>query len=155
MIEKDVMAHIAQADEIWHAGDWGSKDVVNQLEQTRKPIKAVYGNIDGHDVRVCYPKELYFKAEELNVFMTHIAGHPDRYANGIAPILKRHQPDIIVCGHSHILRVIRDKKHEVLYLNPGACGRSGFHQFRTLLGFTIDKKEIRDMRAIDLGARGF
>ena len=141
-----------ECDEIWHAGDIGSDKLASQLAAF-KPLRAVFGNIDGHSLRIQYPKIAHFKIEEVNVMMTHIGGYPGRYSPEIRKELYDTRPDLFVAGHSHILKVMFDKSLNCLFMNPGAAGKSGFHHVRTLLRFEIDGKAIKNLEAIELGAR--
>lgn len=144
----------ADVDEIWHAGDFGDMGVADQLAKI-KPLKGVYGNIDTNDLRERFPEDLFFEIEGIEVWMTHIAGRPGWYDPRVEPRLKEQPPKLLVCGHSHILRMERDKKFdEMLYLNPGAAGHHGFHQKRTLVKFTMDGGTISKFRLIELGPRG-
>jgi putative phosphoesterase len=153
-LDKKVFSYFEQCDEIWHAGDIGTLEVAEQLAQF-KPLKAVWGNIDGKEIRNCYPEHQHFSCGGLKVWMTHIGGKPPRYSKGIRPLLLEYQPHIFVCGHSHILRVMTDEKlNRLLYLNPGAAGVQGFHKIRTLLRFDIAEGKISNMQAIELGKRG-
>lgn len=143
-----------KVDEIWHAGDFGNLDVANQLAQI-KPTKGVYGNIDTEDIREAYPEDLWFEIEGVTVWMTHIAGRPGRYNPRVRQQLTKKRPDVLICGHSHLLMVQRDQKFgNMLYLNPGAAGHHGFHQKRTLLKCRIANGKIDNLRVIELGARG-
>lgn len=145
---------LADVDEIWHAGDFGNSKVADQL-QAIKPTRGVYGNIDTGDVRERFPEDLFFDVERVRVWMTHIAGRPGHYESRIKQQLQDEKPDVLVCGHSHMLRLERDKKFDgMFYLNPGAAGHHGFHQKRTLVKCTIDDMEIRNFRVIELGQRG-
>lgn len=144
--------HLMKCDEIWHAGDIG-KPAVSDALSALKPYRAVYGNIDGHELRRMHPVEQHFQLEGFTVWMTHIAGQPNRYAKGIPELIRLRKPDLLVCGHSHILKVKRDERFNTLYLNPGAAGIHGFHKVRTLLRFTLDKGHIRDMEVVELGPR--
>ena len=140
-------------DEIWHAGDVGNHDVCKSLQKLGKKIRMISGNIDGKEIRGIAPEELFWKIENRTIFMKHIGGYPDKYTPAIKKQLTELKPDIFVCGHSHILRVIYDKKLNVLYLNPGAAGKEGFHVVRTALRFTIDDDKVKDMEVIELGRR--
>ena len=131
-------------DEIWHAGDIGSLKMADQLAAF-KPLKAVYGNIDGQDIRTVYPQDQRFFCEEVDVWMTHIGGYPGRYEKYVMPEIFRNPPDLFISGHSHILKVIFDKKLNFLHMNPGAAGYKGFHKVSTALRFVIDGKNIRDL----------
>ncbi len=144
--------YFASCDEIWHAGDIGSADVALRLSAIR-PLRAVCGNIDGYPVRQMYPKTLHFTVEDVSVMMTHIGGYPGRYEPAIRAELYETKPQLFVCGQSHILKVMFDKRLNCLCLNPGAAGKSGFHTVRTLMRFVIDGADIRDMEIIELAKR--
>jgi len=144
--------HFSCCNEIWHAGDIGSTEVITRLAEL-KPVRAVYGNIDGQDIRIQYPKTACFMVEDVKVLLTHIGGYPGRYAPEIRKELYDARPNLFVCGHSHILKVMFDQTLNCLHVNPGAAGISGFHQVRTLIRFTIDRKKIQDMEVIELGQR--
>ena len=146
------MTHFADCDEIWHAGDIGSLDVAQQFEAF-KPFRAVYGNIDGQDLRQEYPEVNRFTLEGVDVLMTHIGGYPGRYDARIKSTLFANPPKLFISGHSHILKVMFDKKIQSLHMNPGASGIHGFHQVRTLLRFVLDAGDIRDLEVIELGKR--
>ncbi|MEM9416868.1 MAG: metallophosphoesterase family protein [Bacteroidota bacterium] len=153
-LDERVFHHFEDCDELWHAGDMGTLAVIEQLAAF-KPVRAVHGNIDGQDIRITYPQDQHFECEGLQVWMTHIGGKPPRYTPAVLEQLQQKVPDIFVCGHSHILRVMHDAQHPpLLYLNPGAAGREGFHKVRTLLRFEIKGRQIQDMQAIELGKRG-
>lgn len=139
-------------DEIWHAGDIGTYEVV-KLIRRHKELKAVYGNIDGGDIRVEFPKHLHFKCEDMRVWITHIGGYPKNYDRSIRDDIKNNPPDIFICGHSHILKVICDKDLQLLHINPGAAGKYGFHNVRTAVRFEIDKKEVKNLEIIELEKR--
>ena len=142
--------YFSACDEIWHAGDIGNQDVLRNLEAIC-PVRAVYGNIDDHLIRTICPKILRFKVEDVEVLLTHIGGYPGRYAPEIRSEIYTNPPKLFVCGHSHILKVMYDKTYQMLCLNPGAAGKYGFHQVRTLLRFTIDGSEIKELEIIELG----
>ena len=148
-IDEKVLAFFANVDEIWHAGDIGSLAVIEKLKAF-KPLKAVYGNIDGHDIRIEFPEILRFKCEDIEVVMTHIGGYPDKYAPGIKKILQANPPGLFVCGHSHILRVMFDKKLNCMHINPGAAGISGFHNVRTAVRFAVEGKELKEMEVWEM-----
>lgn len=139
-------------DEIWHAGDIGSDILASKLALL-KPLRAVFGNIDGQSTRLQYPKVAHFNAEGMNVMMTHIGGYPGRYNPEIRQELYDARPNLFIAGHSHILKVVFDKNLNCLYINPGAAGKSGFHQVRTLVRFMIEDKAIKDLEVIELGHR--
>lgn len=153
-LDDQVFHYFKDCDEIWHAGDIGHLAIAQKLAAF-KPLRAVHGNIDGQDIRKHYPRNLWFVCEGLQVWITHIGGKPPFYTPALLTTLQQKVPDIFVCGHSHILRVMHDPKHPpLLYLNPGAAGKEGFHQVRTLLCFTLHSKKISHMQAIELGKRG-
>lgn len=141
--------YFAGCDEIWHAGDIGSPELAARLA-VLKPFRGVYGNIDGQPIRVLYPKIARFKVEEVSVLMTHIGGYPGRYEPDIKKELLADTPQLFISGHSHILKVMYDKKLGCLHINPGAAGKSGFHKVRTLVRFTIDGATIKDLEVIEL-----
>jgi putative phosphoesterase len=141
--------YFAECDEIWHAGDIGSEEVLNRLEAL-KPLRAVYGNIDGHIIRRACPGVLRFKVEEVEVLLTHIGGYPGRYEPGIRQAIYANPPKLFVCGHSHILKVMHDKNLQMLCINPGAAGKYGFHTVRTIMRFVIDGTNIKDLEVIEL-----
>ena len=141
--------YFSECDEIWHAGDIGSEEVLNRLELI-KPVRAVYGNTDDHLIRMRCPEILRFRIEETEVLLTHIGGYPGNYAHQIRREIQTSPPALFACGHSHILKVIFDKSLKMLYINPGAAGISGFHQVRTILRFAIDGSDIKDMEVIEL-----
>lgn len=144
---------LVQSDEIWHAGDIGSCSVTDRLMQL-KPLRAVCGNIDGADLRVQFPQSLRFNCEEVDVFMTHIGGYPGYYDRNVLKILKDNPPKLYIAGHSHILKVIFDQKYQLLHINPGAAGQQGFHLVRTIVRFTIDGDQIKNLEVVELGKRG-
>ncbi|MDR0348961.1 MAG: metallophosphatase family protein [Tannerella sp.] len=139
-------------DEIWHSGDIGSVSIADKLNGI-KPLRAVYGNIDGQDIRTAYPKVAHFTVEEVRVMMTHIGGYPGRYDPAISAELYQTKPRLFIAGHSHILKIAFDKRLNCLHINPGAAGKSGFHQVRTLIRFVIDGTEMKDLEIIELGHR--
>ena len=140
-------------DEIWHAGDFGT-DVAEPL-LALKPLRGVFGNMDDDSIREQFPEDLRFEMEGVDILMTHIAGRPGRYDRRVRRILQNNPPQVLICGHSHILHVERDQRFgEMQYLNPGAAGHQGFHVKRTLLKFTIAAGKLDRIRLIDLGPRG-
>lgn len=153
-LDPRILEYFSNCDEIWHAGDIGSVDIIDQLEAF-KPTRIVFGNIDDKAVQVRTQEHLHFELEGFRIWMTHIGGAPPRYNPMVMPTLKADTPDIFICGHSHILRVIRDKDlKNMLYINPGAAGREGFHKIRTLLRFNLHEGLISQMEVIELGKRG-
>lgn len=147
-----VLKHFDQCDEIWHAGDFGNIELADKLAAF-KPLRGVYGNIDGNDIRNIYPENLGFKCEEVPVLITHIGGYPGHYAPRIKEELIQFKPLVFVTGHSHILKVMYDKKISCLHLNPGAAGKHGWHKVRTLLRFCISEEKIHTLEVIELGIR--
>ena len=150
-LDESLKLMLENCDEIWHAGDFGTMDVYQQLLQMNKPFKGVYGNIDNPELRALMPLDQIWQVEELKIFMTHIGGYPGRYTARVKKTFVEQQPGIYVCGHSHILKVIYDKEFQLLHLNPGACGKEGFHKVRTAIKFSIDGDKIKDMGVIELG----
>lgn len=151
-IDDSILKYVKTVDEVWHAGDIGDLNVTDSIQKL-KPLKAVFGNIDDSKVRAEFPLNQKFKCEELNVWITHIGGYPPKYNHRIRAELKINTPDIFICGHSHILKVIPDKKLNLLHMNPGAIGKHGFHKVRTILRFYVDKKEIKDLEVIEFNRR--
>ncbi|MBD1392055.1 metallophosphoesterase family protein [Mucilaginibacter glaciei] len=151
-LDDAVFKHFDQCDEIWHAGDFGTLELADQLAAF-KPFKGVYGNIDGSDIRQQYPENLRFMCEEVDVWMTHIGGYPDKYSPLVKPEIYNNPPQLFITGHSHILKVIYDKKISCLHLNPGAAGKQGWQKVRTLLRFSITEKRIHDLEIIELGGK--
>ena len=152
-MEEDILQHLEECDEIWHAGDIGDISVIDKLPKD-KPFRAVYGNIDHGDVRTDYPLDLDFKINNVRFFITHIGGYPGRYTKRVYGLLKKNQPDVYICGHSHICKVMYDKSMSTLHINPGACGIHGFHSVRTMIRFTVGEDKLEDVQVIELGARG-
>ena len=154
-LDDKVFHYFDACDEVWHAGDFGSMDVVEQL-RAFKPLRGVYGNIDGASIRAEMPLDARFECAGVPVFMTHIGGYPGKYAPRVRPLLQQEPPagGLFITGHSHILKVMPDRALGFLHINPGACGLEGWHTVRTLLRFTIDAGTVRDLQVIELGARG-
>lgn len=148
-LHPSVMKHFKDCDEIWHAGDIGNTDVSDALKKF-KPLRAVYGNIDGKELRLEFPLHQRFNCDGLDVWITHIGGYPGRYNKDIRSELENNPPGLFICGHSHILKVIYDKKNRLLHMNPGAAGKHGFHQKKTLLRFEIDNAEVKNLELIEL-----
>ena len=141
--------YFSECDEIWHAGDIGTVEVAEKLAAI-KPLRAVYGNIDGGDLRKMFSEKYRFKCEEVEVLIKHIGGYPGHYDASIRGSIFARPPQLLISGHSHILKVLYDKTLQCLHINPGAAGMSGFHKVRTLVRFTIDGKEIKDLEVIEL-----
>jgi putative phosphoesterase len=148
-LDDTVFKHFENCDEIWHAGDFGNIELADKLAAF-KPLKGVYGNIDGADVRKTYPEHLRFMCEKVDVWMTHIGGYPDRYAPDVKREIYTKPPGLFISGHSHILKVIYDKKINCLHLNPGAAGKQGWHKVRTLIRFAITDEKIHTLDVIEL-----
>lgn len=148
-IDAQILKHVQQADEVWHAGDIGNLKVTDTI-QKYKPLRAVYGNIDDKDARMEFPLDLKFTVEGVSVWMTHIGGYPNKYNQRVREELKKNPPQLFICGHSHILKVQYDSKLNLLHLNPGAVGIVGFHKVRTMLRFTLDQGKIENMEIIEL-----
>ncbi len=144
--------YFSECDEIWHAGDFGSSEIADRLSAL-KPLRGVFGNIDGHDLRMRFSEKYRFKCEEVEVLMKHIGGYPGHYDPSIRGSIFARPPKLFISGHSHILKVVYDKTLGCLHINPGAAGISGFHKVRTLVRFTIDGSEIKDLEVIELGEK--
>ena len=144
-----VYSFFKDVDEIWHAGDIGNIETAEQLAAF-KPLRAVYGNCDDHIVRLQYPEDQFFHIEDVDVYMTHIGGYPGKYMPEIRYILAEKKPDLYICGHSHILKVINDPKLHLLHINPGAAGQTGFHKKITMVRFVIDGKTFKDMEIFEM-----
>ncbi|RYY40906.1 MAG: metallophosphoesterase [Chitinophagaceae bacterium] len=151
-LDEAVLRHFENCDELWHAGDFGP-GVVEQLEATGKPLRGVYGNIDGPDIRLKFPRTLSWNCEGVRVHMIHIGGYPNRYAPGVRNELEKEKARLFISGHSHILKIIYDPKINCLHMNPGACGRQGWHKVRTIVRFAIDGDDIKDCEVIELHPR--
>ena len=148
-LDEIILEHLKNCDEIWHAGDFGTIEIANRLKNL-KPLKGVYGNIDGQDIRSVYPEILRWKCEDVNVMMKHIGGYPPNYNPSVKKELKANTPQLFISGHSHILKIMFDKDLQCLHINPGAAGKQGWHKVRTIVRFSIDKKDIKDCEVIEL-----
>ena len=148
-LDEAIFKHFEECDEIWHAGDFGGVAIADTLAAF-KPLRGVYGNIDGQDIRADFPEHLRFNCESVDVWMTHIGGYPGRYSPHIRTDLQRNPPKLFICGHSHILKVMYDQKLQCLHLNPGAAGKQGWHKVRTLLRFSIDDNRIENLEVVEL-----
>lgn len=151
-LDEAVFDHFNNCDEIWHAGDFGDESVANKLQEL-KPLKGVYGNIDGNDIRTVYPEQLVFYCEDVKVMIRHIGGAPPKYNPETRKELQIHQPNLFIAGHSHILKVMYDDKINCLHMNPGAAGKQGWHKVRTIIRFVIDGNNMKDCEVIELGKR--
>ena len=152
-MDERILKYAEEADEIWHAGDIGVNSVTDELKDL-KPLKAVFGNIDGAKIRMEFPLHQRFLCEEVDVWITHIGGYPGKYSPAIREEIQQNPPKLFICGHSHILKVMHDKKLGLLHMNPVAAGVHGFHHMRTMLRFKIEGKEIKELEVIELGKRG-
>ena len=155
-LDEAIFKHFENCHEIWHAGDFG-EGVANRLNPalggSRKVIRGVFGNIDEQDIRSEFPEQLVFMCEEVKVMIRHIGGSPPRYNPATKKELAIHKPQLFISGHSHILKVMFDKKLQCLHMNPGAAGRHGWQKIRTIIRFAIDGKEMKDCEVIELGKR--
>ncbi|RNC89404.1 MAG: metallophosphoesterase [Allomuricauda sp.] len=151
-MDASILKYAGEADEVWHAGDIGDLKVSDAIKAV-KPLRGVYGNIDDHTLQKEFPEHNRFFCEGVDVWITHIGGYPNKYNVRVRDEIKKNPPKLFICGHSHILKVMRDNKLDVLHMNPGACGKHGFHHVRTMLRFVIDKEEIKDLEVIELGKR--
>ena len=149
LLDKRIFEHFKAVDEIWHAGDIGSFELLQTLREF-KPTRAVFGNMDSGDVRYSLSEFYRFRVEDVNVLMTHIGGYPGHYNPWLIPIFRKEPPDLFVCGHSHILKVQYDPVFKFLTMNPGAAGKQGWQPCQTLLRFCIEGKEIKDLEVIEL-----
>lgn len=152
-LDENIFKHFEHCDEIWHAGDFGTISIAEKLSAF-KPLKGVYGNIDGYDVRSVYPQKLIWKCEEVKIYMTHIGGYPNKYVPGIKQELIANEAQLFISGHSHILKIIYDDKINCLHINPGAAGNQGWHKIKTIVRFAIDGSAIKHCEVIELGKRG-
>jgi len=153
-MEDDVLAHLKDCDEIWHAGDIGDISVIEKLETLKIPLQVVFGNIDTKPLQIEFHEDICVTREGIKIFMTHIGGYPPRYRSRVREILVREKPNLYICGHSHILKVMPDRELDLLHMNPGAIGHHGIHQMRTLLKFEINNQKISNVNVVELGRRG-
>lgn len=147
-IDDDILKYVKQADEIWHAGDIGNLKVADAIKAL-KPLRAVYGNIDDAKARMEFPEHDRFLCEHVDVWITHIGGYPNKYDTRVKNNIIKNPPKLFICGHSHILKVMYDKKLNLLHMNPGAVGKQGLHKVRTMLRFTIEGEKIDDLEVIE------
>jgi hypothetical protein len=154
-MDDEILDHCREATEIWHAGDIGSREVITQLETLKKPIVAVSGNVDNHALQLEFSEDQQFIKEGVRVWMRHIVGNPKRYRPEILEVLRQpaSRPQLLICGHSHILEIARDA-YGVLFINPGAVGHHGVHQKRTMVRFSLENGSVKNVEAIDFGTRG-
>lgn len=150
---EELNEHLQDVDEIWHAGDIGD---LTSIEKYRKmaTFRGVYGNIDDQSVKDIFGLNEIFVCEGIKVFMTHIGGYPGKYTARVHQIIRNEKPNLYICGHSHICKVVPDKTNHLLHMNPGAYGHHGFHKVRTILKFDIHQGKIENLRAVELGLRG-
>ncbi len=154
-LDESIFSALAGCNEIWHAGDFGTIAIADELQQkTGLPLRGVYGNIDGQDIRTVYPETASFRLESLTVLMQHIGGYPGRYAPGIKTKIRETGAGLFISGHSHILKIQFDPALQCLHINPGAAGHHGWHTMRTLVRFAIDGSQIKDCQVIEMGRRG-
>lgn len=153
-LDPQVLDYFKDCDEIWHAGDFGTIKIADKLREIA-PLLGVYGNIDGQDIRQEYPLHQRFERDGIDFWMTHIGGIPGRYCIPIREEIENNTPDVFICGHSHILKVARDQDlSKMLHINPGAAGKQGFQEYRTVIRFDIDKGKIENLEVINLGKVG-
>lgn len=151
-IDEQILKYVKQADEVWHAGDIGRVEVTDTIKRI-KQLRAVYGNIDGREQRKEFPLNNRFECEGLDVWITHIGGYPKRYSTAVREEIKANPPGLFISGHSHILKVMYDQELKLLHMNPGAAGKQGFHQMRTMLRFEVANGEVANLEVIELGKR--
>ena len=151
-LDPAVFDFFAECDEIWHAGDFGNTAVSDRLSEYKK-LRGVYGNIDDSQIRKIHPEINTFECEGLNILMIHIAGAVSKYNPLVNEYIQKYKPGILVCGHSHILKVAKDNTNNLLYINPGAAGKTGFHKVRTILRYEIEAKKLKNIEAIELGKK--
>lgn len=152
-LDENVFKHFENCDEIWHAGDFGDISIAEKL-RSFKPLRGVYGNIDGNDIRNIYHEKLHWQCEEVKIFMIHIGGYPPKYTAAVKKEIIATKPQLFISGHSHILKVMYDQQLQCLHINPGAAGNQGWHKMRTIVRFAIEGKEIKNCEVIELGKRG-
>lgn len=153
-LDDAIFKYFDDCDEIWHAGDFGTIEVAQKLAAL-KPLRGVYGNIDGTSIREKFSENLFLEIENMRVLITHIAGSPGKFAPRVRKLIAERNPQLLICGHSHILKVMRAPEFDLMYMNPGAAGNEGFHKMKTLLRFTIDSGSLKNLQVVELGKRGF
>lgn len=147
-IDKKILKYAAKADEVWHAGDIGDLNVTDELSKVSQ-LRAVYGNIDSTEIRGEFPLHNRFIIDGIDVWITHIGGYPGKYSPAIKDEINKNPPNLFICGHSHILKVMPDKRLNLLHMNPGAVGQHGFHQVRTMLRFEINHSKVENLEVIE------
>ncbi len=147
-IDNNIINYIKKCDEVWHAGDIGKLNVCKSI-QKHTLLRAVYGNIDNYKIRMEYPEFDCFQCEGFKILLTHIGGYPSKYTKKAIELIKKYNPDIFICGHSHILKVLKDEKFKLIHINPGAIGKHGFHQVRTMIMLEIERKKILNMNVVE------
>lgn len=152
-LDEAVFDHFKQCDEVWHAGDFGSMEVIEKLRRFKR-LRGVYGNIDDGSIQHIFPEEEMFTCEAAKVFIRHIGGYPGRYAPGVKEKIRKDSCQLFISGHSHILKIQYDQQLGCLHMNPGAAGNQGWHKMRTIIRFAIDGKDMKDCEVIELGPRG-
>lgn len=152
-LDPRIHEHFAACDEVWHAGDIGGSHVTDELAKW-KTLRAVWGNIDDTRARQTFPEHQRFTKDGVRVWMTHIGGRPPQYDRAVLGELRTSPPALFICGHTHLCTVRFDERLNMLYMNPGACGRHGFHHVRTLLRFTLEEAQVKDLEVVELGPRG-
>lgn len=152
-LDETIFEHFRNCDEVWHAGDFGSEELVHGLRSRLTMLRGVYGNIDGQDIRTEFPEQLVFMCEGVKVMMRHIGGYPPKYNPDTKKEILIHRPQLFISGHSHILKIMYDDKLNCLHMNPGAAGKQGWHKVRTIIRFVIDGTEMKDAEVIELGPR--
>lgn len=152
-IDDSILKHLQKCDEIWHGGDFGENGVIEKIKCLQKPFKGVFGNIDSPSISTEFPEVAIFYCEDVKIMMKHIGGYPPKYNKETKPLILQEKPQIFISGHSHILKIMYDEALQCLHINPGAAGKQGWHQMRTMVQFTIDGKDIKDCSVIELGVR--
>lgn len=153
-LDEAAFKYLQECDEVWHGGDFGTVHIAESLAAV-KPLRGVYGNIDGTALRMRFPENLFFETAGVKFLITHIAGSPGKYSPRVRKLLAELKPDVLICGHSHILKVMRDSAFNILYMNPGAAGNEGFHKMKTLLRFSVEDGALKNLEVVELGKRGF
>lgn len=151
-LDENIFQYFDTCDEIWHAGDIGSHALADKLEKF-KPLRAVFGNIDDKKMQLRFPEHQRFTLNGLDVWMTHIGGYPGKYPKNIKAQMLSNPPKLFISGHSHILKIVPDETFKLLHINPGACGKEGWHKMKTILRFSIENAQIKDLELIELGPR--